>query len=238
MRIGIGLGIPSGARALGGMSPATILGATLEQWCRADSVTLATGVSVFADLSGKARPYLQATAGSQPAYQATGGPNGTPRLVGNTTSRIMNCAGYTPGPGLYMWAVISQLTWINSRFLLGAAAGGINQAVYQASVTPSLQGRTDAGFTPLNAAGVLNQTFVIEAWWNNAAADFLRIGATDATGVATGALGAGTGRAILGCNGGLFSNVALSEIVYASALPDATKRADIAAYGVARYGVL
>jgi len=71
----------------------TCLGTGLAQWLDAtetSTITLATGVSSWADKSGNARTITQATGSKQPAYSATGLGVGLPGVVFNGTTTTLN----------------------------------------------------------------------------------------------------------------------------------------------------
>lgn len=103
----------------GGTSPETILGSALWAWHDASntgSVTIDTGVSNWADLSGNSRPLTQGTAANQPTY--TSGES-----VDFTSSNYRMGVTGTIGSTYDYYAVItslsSQATW---RTILWAAS--------------------------------------------------------------------------------------------------------------------
>lgn len=72
------------------------LGAKLVAWWRADlGITIATGVSAWADQSGNGRTLLQATPGAQPARIAAGTPAGGPCLRFDGVDDFLLTAGFT-----------------------------------------------------------------------------------------------------------------------------------------------
>jgi len=78
----MGLGLGAASQQGGGFTPPDIAGNVL--WLRADNGYTLDGsgnVSQWNDFSGSGNNVSQGTAGKRPAYQATGGPNGTPALA-------------------------------------------------------------------------------------------------------------------------------------------------------------
>ena len=86
--LGLGL-MPRMVRASGGWTPAS-LGTTLKLWLRSDlGITLATGVSAWADQSGNGNNVSQSVTANQPLYNPTGGPNGKPSITCDGVSRLL-----------------------------------------------------------------------------------------------------------------------------------------------------
>ena len=213
--------------------PSTILGANLTQWVRADlGVTVVTGVSNWADQSGNGRDYVQATGSAQPALNAADATlDNQATITGDGSNDFLACDGFSPGIPLYCWIIFKQISWTLNDRLVGATSG-TGPRITQTATTPDLR-PANAANGGINAAGTIGTWFRLECAWDDAAGDYLKIGATSATGD-TGATG-GTGRRIF-CNlSSGFGNMAIAELVYADVLPNAGQRAALDAYGAARY---
>lgn len=102
-------------------TPASV--ASLVAWYRADlGVTIATGVSQWADQSGNGYHMAQATGGNQPAYSASGGPNSQP------------CIAFTAASSHFMssssFASVSQpfkIFWVGKDTQDGTDRGAIGE---------------------------------------------------------------------------------------------------------------
>ncbi len=228
----IGLGLSLGRGGLSALNAAKIFGSITRQYVRADTVTVATGVSILPDVTGQTAPYVQATAGAQPAWSTNGGPGGRPCMIGNTTSRILNCATFTPAGPCFVWGLIRLDTYTVNRALFGQASGAglISPIVWAAGGTPNMQA-TAGTFTGVVPA-TLGTWFRLEAWFNNSPQDYIKIGPNAASG-ATGVIGAGVGRSIFGNGGTNFLGASVSELLYADALPSAGQFADADTYAAA-----
>ncbi len=70
----------------------TDLGSGLKLWLppTAASITIATGVSQWNDVSGNGYHFVQATGGQQPAFNATGGPNSKPIVTFDGVDNVLS----------------------------------------------------------------------------------------------------------------------------------------------------
>lgn len=227
------------------VTPLTILGAKLLQWCRADlGVTIGTGVSAWADQSGNPNHYLQGTGAAQPSWGATAGPNGTPGITFDGSNDILQCGGFNlPAPGTtptYMSFILQQATW-NGASGVGIATG-IDATVgfqklgfFQVGSTPSVRMNN-----PTN--GNLTFALTVATWkrcaltFLNTTADSLKIGSSVTTGINSGN-NVSAGRTLGGGTvfGATFSNIIVADLIY-SQLPSAQELIDLDAYFTARYG--
>lgn len=101
--------------------------ADLIQWLDASKgITIATGISAWADQSGYNNDVAQATAGDQPAFTASA-INGLPGSIGDGASQYLRMAAFTNGAiaqPFTTYVVGKVNTWTASTFLLGAGDGG------------------------------------------------------------------------------------------------------------------
>lgn len=124
-------------------TPLSILGASVLQWVRADlGVTLDTGVSVWADQSGKGRNYVQATAGAQPAYSGSDATlNGQASMTFDGTDDKLVCSPFTlPAPATtptWVWLIVKSITWTHLDRIVGDD-GADTHIVYQHGTTRRL----------------------------------------------------------------------------------------------------
>lgn len=106
LRVGAGVGVCDGGATA--FSPARLPGALL--WLRdeAADITVATGISNWADASGASHPLSQATGGNQPAYNATlvnGRPGGTATAASNQWLNRGDVCGLANGAARTLWCV-------------------------------------------------------------------------------------------------------------------------------------
>ncbi len=115
--------------------------ANLAAWFNADKgITIATGVSAWADQSGNSRTLSQGTAGNQPSYSATGGPNSIGALTLDGVDDRMATAGFTLNQPVTHYFLTKQISWLaghrifdgntaNSNLLMQTDGGGGSSAV-------------------------------------------------------------------------------------------------------------
>lgn len=223
------------------ITPLTILSGTLLQWSRADQgVTQVAGVSQWDDLSGNNRHWAQATTGSQPTFGATSGPNGTPAITfDGVDDNLRNTTLTRPVPNTtptWIWIVFKQVTWTNSRRIYSAGNSSSTLTLVQSSPSPGL-----IAYNAVNSS--VNTDLVVGAWaavanyFSNSTADYIQVNDNaPTTGINLGNNGASTSMVLGAGNNTLYSNIAVAEIVYASALPTADQLAQLAAYRLMRYG--
>lgn len=214
-------------------TPVTIMGANAVEWWRSDlGITLATGVSQW---QGQVLGinFSQGTAASQPAYNATGGPNSTPSILFDGTDDALVGGALARALPQTIWLIGRHITWTAGDSWINDS--GITLIVLQRTASPLIA--MSCG-TPgnNNGAAALNQYRRIQAEFTNSAADRLLVGASAVTGAGTGAT-SGTAP-LLGRNsaGTVFGNVEICEVGLFDAIPSAGQTAELDAYVTGRYG--
>ncbi len=241
----LGRGARLGRNVRGGrplpLTPRTILGANLLQWCRADlgvTVDPGGGVSQWGDLSGNGRHYAQATLALQPAYGAAAGANGTPAVTFDGTDDILRSTLARPAPSTtptWTWFVLKQITWTNTRRIFCAGNSSSILTFVQAGGSPGLQAY-NAINSPVNADLPIGVWGAVQVYFSNTPADYIQVNDATPTTGNTGNNSAATGMTFGAGNNTLYSNIALSEIVFADVLPTASQLAALSAYRRLRYG--
>ena len=132
--------------------------------------------------------------------------------------------------------VVKSITWTNLDRIVGDD-GASRHIVYQEGITPQIAQFVTAAQN--NNSGLAVGTWgAVQAYFSASTADFVAINdAAPVTGASSGD-GAGSGSRTIGGDGtaGRFGNIAIAELVYANALPNAGQLAAMAAYRRARYG--
>ena len=105
------------------------------------SITVATGVSQWNDLSGNARHLLQATAASQPTYSLA-----NKSVTFDGTDDYMKAVAFTLGQPTTYYIVMNQVSWTNQDFMFDGDTGD-SVVLYQNSVTPNLAIYAGVGFS-------------------------------------------------------------------------------------------
>lgn len=217
-------------------TPITILGAaSVQQWCSMDrGVTQSGGVvSAWADQTTNANDYTEAA--NKPAYNASG-LNGLPTMTFDGTNDKLTCAGFNPAaPGttpVWIRAIVKLVGWTVSRTIIGAGTAGIR--FFASGVTPQfrLNNGINGGLVDLTLA----TWFRVELLCTNSTSDYMKIGATNSTGVNTSNT-ANTGGRQIGCFAGAnFANFEFAEILYANRNPSGAEKTALDADTTSRWG--
>jgi len=229
-----------GGSAAAPTTPLTILG-SLAWWVRADQVALNGGnVATATDLSGNGIHFTQGTAANQPLWVASA-INGKPAIRGDGVDDILSATWARVAPGtqpFYIWAIINQITWTSGDIPFGDfnSVGPVGFAVQQAiAASPNLT-QYNGVSTNNNNAGTLGSYFRLEAFFNNTAASYQKIGATSITG-GNPANNAGSGTMQLFAAGSINpAKIELAEIFAFLGAPSAPQRAALDAYATSTYG--
>ncbi|HET7088705.1 MAG TPA: hypothetical protein VFL17_08660 [Anaerolineae bacterium] len=224
-------------------TPLTVYGSDLYQWQRGDlGITIGTGVSAWADQSGKANDDLQGTAANQPLYTASDATlNNQPTVTGDGVNDVMTAASLVTDlttDDFYLCAIVKQNTWTNGDCFFGGAGTNIPRWS-QAGATPSIQQFATVGANASSAA-TLGNWFRAEIFWSaTAGTSYVKIGSTL---IQSGNPGTGnrTSSTVFGLPAAAFSNIAVAEKFVVkraagSGGPTASERALINAYLQARY---
>lgn len=238
--INVGVGIGSGvgvvdASALSFVAPSAVLA-----YQRADLGVTVDGsnrVSAWADQSGNGKHFTQGTAGLQPLWSPTGGPNSKAAVQLDTTAREMTQALALPAPGTtptLIWLVWMTDAWSSNSRLVGSEAASTKHLIFATGLTPQLS-IYNATQRADNTAGTVGSAFRIEAYFSNSAADRLKIGATSQTGASAG--NNASASRILGLNASALTlRGKCMEILYLNRDATAGEKTALDAYVTSRYG--
>lgn len=238
-----GIGASGGGAPAVPTTPLTVYDTDLNQWLRGDlGITIVTGVSAWADQSGKGNHAVQAVGTAQPVYTAEDATlDNQPTLTADGTNDVLTTAGLTTDlatDDLYVCAIIKSVTWTNGDTLTGGN-GTTPPRSFQAGVTPAIS-QTAAVSANSNTGGTVGSWVRYESFWSlTAGTSYLKIGATNVTGGNPGS-GTRTSSSIFAAPAALFGNYALAEFIVVkraagSGGPTALERAAIDAYLQARY---
>lgn len=184
------------------------------------SVTIATGVSQWDDLSGNNRHLLQASGTKQPTYSGSGI---TSKLIFDGSNDTMQASwGLTQPTTIYL--VAKQVTWPGgTRYLFDGAVAN-NMIIYQNTSSPRIALYAGAVLGD-NAGATIGQMVVITAVFNSTSSSLSVNDNTKVSGNAGAAAGAGiTVGSIGGPSLGNFCNMEVQEIyVYSAAHSAATQ---------------
>lgn len=232
--VGSGVGIGFGGKR---WTPKR-LGSALAAWYRSDmGVTIATGVSAWADQSGNGRLLLQGVSGAQPALVAGATPNGKPVLRFDGADDFMRTAGF--GPVAQPYTVVLCAKYTKSAGADYLFDGGSNQygTLYYFSTPDTVQMFAGAADGPTSAiTDALHQ--VIDCKFHGASSTLGFNGGTLITGPSPGTL-ALAGFTIGAIADGTVnrSKLDVSEVVLVNRAMTAPERARLVAYMRAWSGV-
>jgi hypothetical protein len=217
------------------------MGTDTSAWWRSDVVTLnGATVSAWPDLTGNGRDFAQVVAGSQPLYNAAGGPNATPSLLFDGVDDVLvntNIDRAAPSTAVsFFWIVFRQVTWTSTDRIFGC--GTTNNAIcaIQNSATPQIA-QADTTIVNGNTALAVNTYGRGEFYFSGTVADYIKLIATTVTGASAGVGNPAAGFK-LGASGAttLFSNVEVAEMAIFDVLPSGAQIAALDAYVTSRYG--
>lgn len=193
-------------------------------------------VSAWTDQSGNGKNYT-GVGTAQPTYNAAA-LNGFATLTFDGVNDTLTSALSLPAPGTtptFLWMIVKQRAWGAGRRLVGDSASGLTHVLYQNAVTPQIT-QFDSANGPVNAGGAIGSWVRVEAWFNNATTDYLKVGATRLTGTNTGNNASTGNRLIASAAGASFSNIEVAALMYFSGLPSAGELAALSAAVTAKYG--
>lgn len=223
----VGAGTPTGFTP-----PTTSLAAHYDASVAA-SVTVATGVSQWADLSGNGYHLLQASAGKQPVYSGSGT---TSKITFNGSSQTLQ-ASFTLTQPTTVYFIAKQVTWPGgTRYLFDGAVAN-NMIVYQNTASPKIA-MYAGGVVGDNSGATIGTMVVITAVFNGASSSLSVNNNTKTTGNAGAAAGAGiTVGSIGGAALGNFSNIEVQEIYIYSAAHSAATQTSMITYLRNKWGI-
>lgn len=226
-----GIGTPSGGGAAP-VTPVTIMGANAVEWWRSDlGIIIDTGVSLWhGQVSGL--DFTQATGLSQPAYNATGGPNNTPSLLFDGSNDALVGGALARALPQTIWIIGRQISWTSGESWINDS--NVTLLVVQRTATPMIG--MSCGTPGNNVGSTLNTYRRVQAEFTNSVSDRLLVAATSATGTNTGST-AGTAP-LLARNSAAttFGNVEICEVAFFNVTPSAGQTTQLDNYATDRYG--
>jgi hypothetical protein len=196
------------------------------------------GVTAWLDRTGNSRNYTNLGADSTlPLWAIAGGPGGRGAVSGNGTARFISNANWNPpAPGTtpMYWRAIARLnTWTNGAHLWGGATAS-RLALVCTTSTPNVAIRNTTASTLV--AMTLSTWFRVEAYYSNSTSDFLKVGATNVTGINVGNNDQAA-HALFGLTtGASLSNSSIAKLEIFAGLPSNAERTAMDASDLAYYG--
>jgi len=196
-------------------------------------------VSAWADQTANGNNFSQGTAANQPTYAANS-LNGFPIITFDGVNDTM----VAPGPNLpapattnsFFWFVFKQVAWTNQNAFFQTNTNS-SFALLQNSTTPNMATYEGTALGPNNGAATIGSWFRGECGFTGSTSDFLKIGATNATGTNTGNTDPTAGFTI-GSNWtpGAWTNVSYVAMMICGGIPSANERSALSAAVTAKYG--
>lgn len=225
--------------AVAATTPQTIFG-SLAWWYRADlGVTVATGVSTWADQSGNNVNMAQASGPAQPALIASA-INGQPAVRADGISQVLSATWARVAPGtqpFYLCFVAKQISWVALNCLAGDfGATGMFISADPASPQIDMFNTTNA-----NAVSATLGTYLrIEMQFTGSTADYMKAGSAAAVTGANSGNNAGGGTLQLfnrgGSVGGRYGNWEIAEAFGYLGTASGGQRSSNDTYITGRYG--
>jgi len=216
-------GVRTGAQMLGyfaayaGNPLSIITSASVKLWLDSQ---LGTSANTWLDQSASGFNMTEAT--NPPSLTTIGT---VPCYAGNGTNQIFTASGMTLTFGNWYWFIARQITWVgNSSFCGGTAGGAASWIQDGAGASPAVS---------IFNGGVVDQNptaMTVGSWFRcmfqctNSAADYLQVGApgNKVTGTSGGLTG--TGWNLFARAAANFGNVAIANVVVATAEPTAGEK--------------
>jgi hypothetical protein len=189
-----------------------------------------TGVAetmTWADQAGTAIDYTQATDANKPTVAAHAAIGSRLALTADGSNDILTNLAFNLVANDWIVFVFMQDTWTISDTLYGSVGAVSRYAIGQAGVTPQMRLISNTAATPNNAGAVLSTWTRGRALCVNTVSAYLRLAATNTTGVAPGSGFGSGGRQIFGQAGGNFFAGKLAMIGVWAGEPSAQEMADL-----------
>ena len=222
------------------VTPLTILGSAA-WWVRADlGITIATGVSAWADQSGNGVDFSQGTGAAQPAFIASA-INGQPAVRGDGAGDVMAATWARASPStqpFYIWLILKQVSFAAGRTIVGDYTAPNGFIFEQSGSSPDVR-MYNVSAGSVTGGATVGSYARLEAQFTGSAADYIKAGAAAAvSGVNSGVLAGGGTLQLFkgGPSAGVASNVEIAEAFCFLGTPDAGQRAALDAYCTSRYG--
>ena len=196
--------------------------ANLEAWYRFGAgITVATGVSVWADQSGKSgRNLLQATGANQPALQSDGS------ILFDGIAHFLKTAAFTLNQPNTVYLRFRQVTWTNNDKITDGVSG--SSLIFQGGGSPQIF--LNAGVVNNGDGNLAVNTYGSVAAVFNGASSVIQVNTNAPTSTNAGTNNAGGFTLGAASNGTAPGNIQVKEVIIYSAAHDATTRATIIAY--------
>jgi hypothetical protein len=206
------------------------------QWIRADlGITLATGVSAWADQSGNGHHFTQGTGSSQPLYNASDFTlNGRPSVTGDGVDDMLLNGTMPNGTPNWMSGMAKVINWGALRMLWGSNAAPECTDLYMASSSPNLALYNGNLLTNLNDGLPVGTWGRIETHFINSPACYLKLRNKTISTASAGGL-TSTGCALFSSTGSLNANAAFAERIVCGGKPNPGELSLLEAYYVNLY---
>ena len=211
--------------------PTSIPGCVLS--LRADrGITLATGVSVWADQSGNGNNVSQATGSAQPTYNSSGGPNGQPYLnFAQASNQFLASAAFSLSQPLFVWIVANQSGGSGNQYSIdGRSANTLALLIVSQTIVDMNAGAvlswTSASAGTFQSYGMQFNGASSSLYSNNVSKASGSAGTNAVGGITIGAFGNG---------GGGFLNGNIAEVIVYNSILSSDSLNTLESYGNARY---
>jgi hypothetical protein len=213
-------------------------------WLRADAgITIATGVSNWADQSGSGNNFAQATPGNQPTVSAAGGPTGGPAIAFASASSqfLTNLSAVIPNTNCTVFVVLKGTTITGSPAVIdfGRTNGGTGWGAGYLFGTSTRGMQANGGNTMQDSVGTTNW----ELWQIQSASNVWTFSVNGANQVITNPSTTPNAQAAASTIGALGTdavepwNGLVAEIVGCNSVLSASFLAYANEYFLARYGL-
>ena len=192
------------------------------------SITIATGVSQWNDLSGNNNNLLQATTTAQPSYAAN-------TVTFNGTTDLMKTGAFTLVQPETVYAVFKQNTWVLNTYVWDGHTSN-SGSLLQANTTPQLQAY--AGSTiAFNGGLAVGSAGVVAVCYQGATISFIQVNLNSPL---TGSSGAGNMNGFFlgsSASGTSFSSIGVNEVLIFNVAHTATQANQIISFLKGKWGI-